>query len=118
MSPSLAFGPEHFTMEKPKDFIVKNVSLAPTFAAKQSSGRDISEQKELPVHLSKNVSQASLDSKVLVSNLSAKQQIQLLDKERINQKSSVINISQSNISRNIQNQSPQKYKTEKERFME
>ena len=103
MSPSLAFGPEHFTMEKPKDFIVKNVSLAPTFAAKQSSGRDISEQKELPVHLSKNVSQASLDSKVLVSNLSAKQQIQLLDKERINQKSSVINISQSNISRNVQN---------------
>ena len=38
-------------MEKPKDFIVKNVSLAPTFAAKQSSGREISEQKELPVHL-------------------------------------------------------------------
>ena len=84
-------------MEKPKDFIVKNVSLAPTFA-KQSSGKDISEPKELPGLLSKNVSQASLDSKVLVSNLSVKQQIQLLDKERKNQKSSTINISQSNVS--------------------
>ena len=68
-------------MEKPKDFIQKNVSLAPTFAAKQSSGMDNSEHKDIPGSLHKNISQASLDSKI---NLSIKQQIQLLDKERVN----------------------------------
>ena len=69
-------------MEKPKDFIQKNVSLAPTFAAKkESSGMEYSEHKDIPGSLHKNISQASLDSKI---NLSIKQQIQLLDKERVN----------------------------------
>ena len=133
----LAFGPEFFTMHQNKDFVAKNVSLAPTFQGKKSIQREpnirtVSESKELPASIqnslsrermiNQNISQTSLDSKEVTqpSNLSIKQQIQLLDRQRINQQSCTIN-AQSNISVNNGNHpeaSPNRYKTEKEKFMD
>ena len=64
----LAFGPDFFVMHQARDFVAKNVVLAPTFPAKKSipnsNPREHSEQVSptIAASIQRNISQASFDS--------------------------------------------------------